>query len=735
MEQIYNCASCGAPITFGEKYCGECGALLDWSFLQTAPPSPPDPYSYQQPDSQQVWDPYQQSGMPQQQGNWNQAPVQQQGMYQYPAYNQPQGPVPPQQKGGKGKTGSAPRKKGSPAIVVSLLGAMILMIIVGGIAFATNGNFFKLPSSNQPASQAPASKPQAETPQPETPSGPASVPVITSFKSSPSSIPAGDSTNLSWDVTGATSISIDQGVNNVAASGTQSVSPATTTTYKLTATSSAGSVTALATVKVVGTGSGLPVVTEFSASPVTITTGQSSSLKWNVTGATSISIDQGINTVSASGTQAISPTATTTYTISATNNSGTITASTIITVSAGTTGAPVINSFTANPSTITVGQSSTIRWNITGATSISIDNGVGSPSLNSTPTISPTSTTTYTLTATNSAGSTTATATLTVTQPGVPVITSFTASPSAIASGQSSTLQWNITGATSFSIDQGIGTVTASGNRTVSPTTTTTYTLTANNSAGIVTATATITLAQAGVPAITSFTANPITITTGQSSTLQWNVTGATSVSIDQGIGTVTATSNRTVTPTATTIYTLTATNSAGTSTATATVTIGQAGSPVITSFTANPTTLPTGQIATLQWVTSGATSVTIDQSVGAVNASGSKTVSPIATTTYTLTATNSASSVTATTTVTLTQGSLPVIVSFTASPATISYGQSTNLIWNVTGATSITIEPGVGTMSFGNQKSVNPTTTTTYTATATNSAGSVTASTTVTVQ
>ena len=42
-----------------------------------------------------------------------------------------------------------------------------------------------------------------------------------------------------------------------------------------------------------------------------------------------------------------------------------------------TPAAPVINSFTAEPSTIEAGQSSTLRWSITGATDMSIDHGVG----------------------------------------------------------------------------------------------------------------------------------------------------------------------------------------------------------------------------------------------------------------------------------------------------------------------------------------------------------------------
>jgi len=76
---------------------------------------------------------------------------------------------------------------------------------------------------------------------------------------------------------------------------------------------------------------------------------------------------------------------------------------------------PVINSFTASPLTITAGESSTLAWNVSDATSVSIDQGVGSSlALSSSASVSPTATTTYTLTATNTAGSVTATTTVTV---------------------------------------------------------------------------------------------------------------------------------------------------------------------------------------------------------------------------------------------------------------------------------------------------------------------------------
>ncbi len=155
-----------------------------------------------------------------------------------------------------------------------------------------------------------------------------------------------------------------------------------------------------------------------------------------------------------------------------------------------------------------------------------------------------------------------------------PTITSFTANPTTVHAGESSTLSWSVTNATSVSIDQGIGAVSASsGTHNVSPTATTLYTLTATNADGTRTATCTVTYATT-LPTIDSFTANPTSILLGGTSTLSWSVQNATTVTIDNGIGTVAATGTHDVSPTEATTYTLTATNADGQQTATAEVTI-----------------------------------------------------------------------------------------------------------------------------------------------------------------
>ena len=73
-----------------------------------------------------------------------------------------------------------------------------------------------------------------------------------------------------------------------------------------------------------------------------------------------------------------------------------------------------------------------------------------------------------------------------------PDIVNFSISPTQISEGGSATLIWNVTGATSIDIDNGIGQVKAAGIKAVSPSTTTVYTLNAKNAASSVTKSAAI---------------------------------------------------------------------------------------------------------------------------------------------------------------------------------------------------------------------------------------------------
>jgi len=77
-------------------------------------------------------------------------------------------------------------------------------------------------------------------------------PVVMTFAVNPAIVDEGQSTVLSWVVTGAQTVSIDNGIGPVPLSGTRSIMPYGNTTYNLTALNSAGNSMATVTVTVVG---------------------------------------------------------------------------------------------------------------------------------------------------------------------------------------------------------------------------------------------------------------------------------------------------------------------------------------------------------------------------------------------------------------------------------------------------------------------------------------------------
>ncbi len=76
----------------------------------------------------------------------------------------------------------------------------------------------------------------------------------------------------------------------------------------------------------------------------------------------------------------------------------------------------------------------------------------------------------------------------------------------------------------------------------------------------------------------------------------------------------------------------------------------------------------------------------------------------------------------------------VPIIELYTASPLSITAGQSSELHWQVKNADAITIEPSIGVVAANAAASVSPDTTTIYTLTAANSYGTVNTQVTITV-
>ena len=172
------------------------------------------------------------------------------------------------------------------------------------------------------------------------------------------------------------------------------------------------------------------------------------------------------------------------------------------------------------------------------------------------------------------------------------------------------------------------------------------------------------------MPVITSFTASPDTVTRGLFTTLTWRTENATAVTItpasEREDGQPLPVSGRTTgVPLTTTTYTLTATGPGGS--ATSTVAVKVTAPPPSVALFASPTTVVAGQSATLTWHSDNAASVIIDNGIGTVPSSGSRTITPTASTTYTAIASDTAgTSATASTSVTTvlsrpTRGPVPV--------------------------------------------------------------------------
>ena len=203
------------------------------------------------------------------------------------------------------------------------------------------------------------------------------------------------SAHLAWTSTNATSVNIGPNIGAVGTSGALDVQPEDSTTFTATATGPGGTSDPVSVTVTVAKELDL----QFQGTPAVITPGQSVSLTWSTKGALSVSIDNGVGSVTplTSGSISVSPSTTTTYTATAHGtNSQVLTSQVTITVQ------PVILTLTAASNCINLGQSTTLSWTSQNAATISIDHGIGSvaPPAGSV-TVTPLASTTYTATGTD----------------------------------------------------------------------------------------------------------------------------------------------------------------------------------------------------------------------------------------------------------------------------------------------------------------------------------------------
>ena len=149
---------------------------------------------------------------------------------------------------------------------------------------------------------------------------------------------------------------------------------------------------------------------------------------------------------------------------------------------------------------------------------------------------------------------------------------SLSVSPTAIIEGQTATISWSaggdVEGVRSPELGQNLAT---SGSVVVSPSSNQRYTVTAYNV--VYERSRFIDLTVYRIPTAT-LTATPSTIVVGQSASLDWTSSDATSASINQGIGSVNLSGQLTVSPTTDITYTISVTGNGGSGSDTATITV-----------------------------------------------------------------------------------------------------------------------------------------------------------------
>jgi hypothetical protein len=223
---------------------------------------------------------------------------------------------------------------------------------------------------------------------------------------------------------------------------------------------------------------GAPRVVRFQATPTNITSGEAATLSWETANADQVTISPGVGGVGPNGSTTVTPTETTTYTLTARGPNGEVSSTTTVTVTG--TGAPRIISFFGNPTTIEAGGSSQLCYTVEGGSEVTITPDVPgfAGGASGCVSVSPTQTTTYLLSATNATGTTTARVTIVV---GAVRILTFTSSPDySIRAGDPVVLNWTTTGATSVTLTgNGVpsGPLPVNGSVTVNPVSNSTYTL------------------------------------------------------------------------------------------------------------------------------------------------------------------------------------------------------------------------------------------------------------------
>lgn len=154
--------------------------------------------------------------------------------------------------------------------------------------------------------------------------GPTEPGLILSFTATPARIAPGESVQLAWQSQNADACRINPDVGDVGASGATLVTPAQTTTYELLCNGARG--------VLIVTVASRASITSFTAMPAEVVPDGISELTWASEGADGCTLSPGLGEVEPSGVRVVTPSQTTTYTLSCTGGGFTTSAMTTVTV-------------------------------------------------------------------------------------------------------------------------------------------------------------------------------------------------------------------------------------------------------------------------------------------------------------------------------------------------------------------------------------------------------------------
>ena len=147
---------------------------------------------------------------------------------------------------------------------------------------------------------------------------------------------------------------------------------------------------------------------------------------------------------------------------------------------------------------------------------------------------------------------------------------------------------------------------------------------------------------------------------------------------------------------------------------------------PTVVLFNADRNQVYEGENATLVWVVTNSTNVTIKPDIGEVGLNGSIEITPKENSTYFLNATDGVNSSTATVTINVVKKP-PDVLYFKGDKTKIKRGENLTLYWNVSNAKDVFITPEPRRVELNGSAVVTPRDTTTYSILATNAGGPAT--------